>query len=120
VRARRPYVRAVAVGIAAATAGVVAMIACGPPPEGWSGAGRLQTLPALQPDAGGGSVPDTGTTGTPDVAVDTGTTPPVDAGKPKDAAPDTSSGGQPDASGTPDASGSDASNGDGATDAPAD
>jgi hypothetical protein len=32
--------------------GGAALIACGPPPIGWQGAGRLQTLPAPQSEAG--------------------------------------------------------------------
>jgi hypothetical protein len=47
---------AVVAGLVIGLGGITrAIVACGPPPEGWSGAGRLQTLPALQPDAGGGS-----------------------------------------------------------------
>jgi len=39
-----------------------AFIACGPPPIGWTGAGRIQTLPAPQGDTGPATMPadDTG------------------------------------------------------------
>jgi hypothetical protein len=39
-----------------------AFIACGPPPIGWTGAGRIQTLPAPQGEAGAATMPsaDTG------------------------------------------------------------
>jgi hypothetical protein len=33
--------------------GVLGSVACGPPPIGWQGAGRIQTLPAPEGDAGG-------------------------------------------------------------------
>jgi hypothetical protein len=35
-----------------ALVGVLATLACGPPPIGWQGAGRLQTLPSPETDSG--------------------------------------------------------------------
>ena len=58
-----------------------AIAACGPPPVGWLGAGRNQTLPAPQPEAGPTTLPsndsgegDTGddTSGSDDTGDDSG------------------------------------------------
>jgi len=87
------------------------VIACGPPPIGWQGAGRLQTLPSPQPEASTpsedtGAADDTGT-GTEDTSsADTG----FDAGEDaNDAGSDA-----PDDSGTPGTDADDAANADAA------
>jgi hypothetical protein len=54
--AARPLV-AIAAGALCGTLGV---LACGPPPIGWQGAGRLQTLPAPQSESGPMPTGDTG------------------------------------------------------------
>jgi hypothetical protein len=56
--------RQVLAGAGGALLGVVSLLlatfACGPPPEGWPGAGRNQTLPAPQPESGAAATGDTG------------------------------------------------------------
>ncbi len=83
-------------GLAAGITGGAAFFACSPPPIGWQGAGRMQSLPAIQTDAGGLS-DDAGFDTGMDSGVDSGKDSGVDAGR--DSGVDSGSG-----SGTSDAS----------------
>jgi hypothetical protein len=66
--------------VALAWLGLLWLVACGPPPEGWGGAGRLYTLPAPVPNN------DAGPDGSDDTGIDTfvpppDTAPPPDTGR---------------------------------------
>jgi hypothetical protein len=60
----RNAVAAVLLGALGGIVGLVAIpiTACGPPPIGWQGAGRSQTLPTPEPDSGIAESTDSGTT----------------------------------------------------------
>ncbi len=66
-------------GLAAGLAGGAVLFACSPPPIGWQGAGRMQSLPALQAD-GGGLSDDAGFDAGMDAGMDTGMDSGVDSG----------------------------------------